>query len=161
MIQLKTPGEIEIMDRANAIVLAVLDRVGAQLRPGVVLRDLDDLAESATRELGGKPAFKGYHGYPASICISVNDEVVHGIPGGRKFTEHRIQSLRKRTRKRSFSENIRERKVSFSFCLFSALYLEAYPLRPKIRQATFIPPLLYLGAKKRGREEFREFIQRS
>ena len=93
MIQLKTPGEIEIMDRANAIVLAVLDRVGAQLRPGVVLRDLDDLAESATRELGGKPAFKGYHGYPASICISVNDEVVHGIPGGRKLQEGDVVSL--------------------------------------------------------------------
>jgi methionyl aminopeptidase len=93
MIQLKTPEEIEIMDRANAIVLKVLDRVGAELHPGVVLRDLDALAESVTRGLGGKPAFKGYHGYPASICISVNDEVVHGIPGEKRLREGDVVSL--------------------------------------------------------------------
>ena len=93
MIQLKTPGEIEIMDRANAIVLSVLDRVSEALRPGAVLKDLDGLAEAVTREMGGKPAFKGYHGYPASICISVNDEVVHGIPGGRRLQQGDVVSL--------------------------------------------------------------------
>jgi methionyl aminopeptidase len=93
MIHLKTPEEVEIMDRANRIVHAVLDRVSAALEPGVSLKELDGLAESVSQSMGGKPAFKGYHGYPASICISVNDEVVHGIPGGRRIEAGDLVSL--------------------------------------------------------------------
>jgi len=81
------------MDRANRIVHTVLKEVSAAVAPGVVLRDLDRLAESRTKELGGKPAFKGYNGYPASICISINEEVVHGIPGDRKIHEGDLVSL--------------------------------------------------------------------
>ena len=93
MIHLKAPEEIEIMDRANRIVHTILDRLGEELAPGVVLRDLDRLAESLTRQMGGKPAFKGYGGFPASVCISVNDEVVHGIPGPRVIQPGDLVSL--------------------------------------------------------------------
>ena len=93
MIHLKTREEVEIMDRANRIVHDVLQRVSAEAVSGVALKELDAVAESMTKSKGGKPAFKGYHGYPASICVSVNDEVVHGIPGERKLKEGDIVSL--------------------------------------------------------------------
>jgi len=90
---LKSAEEIRIMDRANAIVHQVLGALEAALAPGVVLGDLDHMAHSLTLSAGAKPAFKGYHGYPASICISVNDEVVHGIPGGRALKQGDLVSL--------------------------------------------------------------------
>jgi methionyl aminopeptidase len=78
---LKTPGEIELMDQANRIVHKVLDEVGNRMVPGVTSRELDRLAERVIREAGGVPAFLHYRGYPATLCISVNDVIVHGIPG--------------------------------------------------------------------------------
>lgn len=77
---LKTPGEIELMDQANRIVLKVLDEVGAIIAPGVTPRELDRLAERVIRGAGGVPAFLNYRGYPATLCISVDDVIVHGIP---------------------------------------------------------------------------------
>lgn len=77
---LKTPGEIELMDRANRIVLKVLDEVGAKIAPGVTTKELDRLAEQVIRAEGGVPGFLQYRGYPATLCIAVNDVVVHGIP---------------------------------------------------------------------------------
>ena len=77
---LKTPGEIELMDQANRIVLTVLDEVGAIIAPGVTPRELDRLAERVIRGAGGVPAFLNYRGYPATLCISVDDVIVHGIP---------------------------------------------------------------------------------
>lgn len=77
---LKTPGEIELMDQANQIVLKVLDEVGAIIAPGVTPRELDRLAERVIRGAGGVPAFLNYRGYPATLCISVDDVIVHGIP---------------------------------------------------------------------------------
>ncbi len=77
---LKTPGEIELMDQANRIVLKVLDEVGAIIAPGVTPRELDRLAERVIRGAGGVPAFLHYRGYPATLCISVDDVIVHGIP---------------------------------------------------------------------------------
>lgn len=77
---LKTPGEIDLMDQANRIVLRVLDEVGAMIRPGVTSRELDRLAEKVIRGAGGVPAFLHYRGYPATLCISVDDVIVHGIP---------------------------------------------------------------------------------
>ena len=78
---LKTPGEIELMDQANRIVHRVLDAVGERMVPGVKTRELDRLAERVIRDAGGVPAFLHYRGYPATLCISVNDVIVHGIPG--------------------------------------------------------------------------------
>lgn len=77
---LKTPGEIELMDQANRIVLQALDEVGAKIAPGVTPRELDRLAERVIRGAGGVPAFLHYRGYPATLCISVDDVIVHGIP---------------------------------------------------------------------------------
>ncbi|HEX4494775.1 MAG TPA: type I methionyl aminopeptidase [Thermoanaerobaculia bacterium] len=80
-VVLKTPGEIGLMDRANRIVHQVLEAVGQRMVPGVKTRELDVLAERVIREAGGVPAFLHYRGYPATLCISVNDVIVHGIPG--------------------------------------------------------------------------------
>ncbi len=80
MIVLKTPAEIEVMDRANAVVHETLRLVAEAARPGVATLELDRLAEKHILAAGGKPAFKGYRGYPATLCTSVNDVIVHGIP---------------------------------------------------------------------------------
>src|SRR5215208_2857649 len=81
MTVLKTPGEIELMDEANRIVLAVLEGMGERIAPGVTPRELDRWAERTIRAAGGVPAFLNYRGYPATLCISVDDVIVHGIPG--------------------------------------------------------------------------------
>jgi methionyl aminopeptidase len=77
---LKTPGEIQLMDEANRIVHRVLEAMGQTIAPGVTSRELDRIAEKFIRDAGGVPAFLNYRGYPATLCISVNDVIVHGIP---------------------------------------------------------------------------------
>ncbi len=79
-IELRTPDDLVRIRAACAIVREVLDEVARAASPGVSTAELDRLALSRTRALGAAPAFLGYHGYPASLCVSVNDEVVHGIP---------------------------------------------------------------------------------
>jgi methionyl aminopeptidase len=79
-IELKTPGEIDAMRTAGGLVARALAAVTAAARPGVSTGELDALAEQVIREGGGVPSFLGYHGYPASICASVNEQIVHGIP---------------------------------------------------------------------------------
>jgi len=79
-IFIKTPDEIEKMRRANLAVAAVLDAVEAACKPGASTWDLDQVAAAKLRELGARSAFLGYHGYPAVLCTSVNEVVVHGIP---------------------------------------------------------------------------------
>lgn len=85
MIIRKSKSEIEKMRAAGAIVAAVLKRLSEIVEPGVTTRDLDHEAEVMIVGAGAYPTFKGYHGYPSSICASINDEVVHGIPGKRKL----------------------------------------------------------------------------
>lgn len=79
-IELKSRDEIERIREASLVVHEVLEAVARAVVPGVTTAELDRLAEARTRQRGAVPAFKGYHGFPASLCISVNDEVVHGIP---------------------------------------------------------------------------------
>lgn len=79
----KTPGEIDAIAASGAVLAACHDAVAGAVAPGVSTADLDAVAEEFIRAHGGVPSFKGYQGYPASICASVNDEVVHGIPGPR------------------------------------------------------------------------------
>jgi methionyl aminopeptidase len=77
----KSAAEIEQMELAARIVAETLELIGEHVRPGVMTRELDELAEDFIRSRGGEPTFKGYRGYPASICTSPNSMVVHGIPG--------------------------------------------------------------------------------
>lgn len=83
----KTNGEIELMDAANAIVHQVLDRVSEMVEPGVTTRELDAEAERMIRAAGGVPAFLDYRGFPATLCTSINDVIVHGIPDGTVLAE--------------------------------------------------------------------------
>jgi methionyl aminopeptidase len=83
MICLKSERELETMDRANALVHRVLRAVHEAAVPGIATGDLDALAEEMIVAGGGTPAFKGYRGYPATLCTSVNDVIVHGIPNGK------------------------------------------------------------------------------
>ncbi|MCJ7576885.1 MAG: type I methionyl aminopeptidase [candidate division Zixibacteria bacterium] len=93
MINLKTEREIEII-RANGRILAkTLELLGEKIKPGVKTKELDRLAEGFIRREGAYPAFKGYRGYPASICISIDNEVVHGIPGERMIEEGQLVSV--------------------------------------------------------------------
>ena len=93
MIELKTPQEIATMRRAGAMVGRVLRHLRSFVRPGMTTQELDAEAERQLKQLGGEPAFKGYRGFPASLCVSVNEEVVHGIPGRRTLQEGDIVGL--------------------------------------------------------------------
>jgi methionyl aminopeptidase len=93
MIQLKSSQEIARMEVANRIVAEILEEVKSQVRPGVETRELDELAEALCRKHQVKPAFKGYRGYNHSLCIAVNEEVVHGIPGPRQLKLGDLVSL--------------------------------------------------------------------
>jgi methionyl aminopeptidase len=81
MIIRKTPSEIESMAAAGQVVARCLDMLGSKCRAGITTAELDDAAEKFIRSQGGEPAFKGYRGFPGSICASPNSMVVHGIPG--------------------------------------------------------------------------------
>ncbi len=83
-VELKSPAEIDLMRQAAKIVATVLKEIAERVEPGMTTADLDAYAEARIYELGAKPSFKGYHGFPASICACLNDEVVHGIPRQRK-----------------------------------------------------------------------------
>jgi len=80
MIYLKSPSEIAIMKKNGAILKACLEKAAEMIRPGVKKEDIDREVEKLIVKSGAKPAFKGFHGYPAATCISVNEEVVHGMP---------------------------------------------------------------------------------
>ena len=93
MIQIKSQAEVAKMRTAGLVVAQTLAAVRAAVVPGVTPRDLDALAEAEIRSRGAVPSFLGYHGYPATLCISVNDEVVHGIPGDRPIQTGDIVSI--------------------------------------------------------------------
>lgn len=93
MINIKSKREIEIMRDASRIVAEVLAELRTQCRPGVMTRELDRIAEEKTLRHGGKPAFKGYRGFPGSLCASVNQQVVHGIPGNCELKDGDIVGL--------------------------------------------------------------------
>lgn len=93
MIVCRSAEEIEKLARVNALVAQVLAELMRVVEPGVSTLDLDQLAERRLREAGALPAFKGYHGYPATICASVNDQVVHGIPNTRPLKSGDIVSV--------------------------------------------------------------------
>jgi methionyl aminopeptidase len=87
VIVCRSAAELERMREAGRLVGEVLTELAAHVAPGVTTADLDELAEKRIRRAGATPAFKGYHGYPATICASVNEEVIHGIPSGRRVLQ--------------------------------------------------------------------------
>ncbi len=92
-VEIKTPQQIRLMRRAGLIVAETLELVRRAARPGVTTADLDALAEDYIRDRGAVPSFYGYQGFPASLCLSVNDEVVHGIPGARVLRDGDVLSV--------------------------------------------------------------------
>jgi methionyl aminopeptidase len=93
MIVKKTPAEIEKMARAGDILVRTMDLLAGKIRPGVTTADLDRAAERYIRSQGATPAFKGYRGFPGSICASPNDMVVHGIPGRFRLSRGDVLSV--------------------------------------------------------------------
>ena len=93
MITLKSPHEIDLMRRAGKITAAARALAGEMVRPGVTTQEIDRAVEHFIRKQGAVPSFLHYNGYPASVCISVNDEVIHGIPGKRVLAEGDIVSV--------------------------------------------------------------------
>lgn len=93
MIELKSARDREKMRRAGRVVAEVLAILRQAAVAGMATRELDAIAEAEIVRRGARPAFKGYHGYPASVCVSVNQEVVHGIPGPRRLQPHDLVSL--------------------------------------------------------------------
>ncbi|MEK7721031.1 MAG: type I methionyl aminopeptidase [Elusimicrobiota bacterium] len=84
MIEIKTQAEIESMRKASRVVAEVLFQLRSRVKPGVSTAELDKFAEKNVREMGAVPAFLGYRGYPAALCVSINEEIVHGIPSSRR-----------------------------------------------------------------------------
>ena len=93
MIVRKSSAEIERMARAGAVVAETLELIAEHLRPGITTADLDRLADEHIRSRGGIPTFKGYRGYPAAICVSPNEMIVHGIPGAYRLEEGDVVSV--------------------------------------------------------------------
>lgn len=93
MITRRSAVEIATMRRAGRVVAEVLGLIEEELRPGVSTSHLDLIAEEHIRRAGGTPSFKGYYGYPSSLCISIDREVVHGIPGDRTIADGQVVSI--------------------------------------------------------------------
>ncbi len=93
MINIRSQREIEQLRKANSIAAQVFQRLRGKVVPGITTGELDQIAEEHIRFRGAVPAFKGYRGFPATLCISINEEVVHGIPNDRKLKEGDIVSL--------------------------------------------------------------------
>jgi len=92
-IIIKSTEELAVMRQAGRIVAVVLEVLTKQVKPGMKTKELDIIAAREVERLGAKPSFKGYRGFPAALCVSVNDEIVHGIPGKRLLREGDIVSL--------------------------------------------------------------------
>jgi methionyl aminopeptidase len=93
MTVIKSPQEVAIMRQAGKIVAKTLQRLTEEIKPGIKTSQLDSVAAGELKKYGAKASFKGYRGFPASLCVSVNDEIVHGIPGERELNTGDIVSL--------------------------------------------------------------------
>ena len=93
MVRVRTEREIELIAKSSQIVADTLDMLSERVKSGVTLLKLDMLAEKFIRSEGAIPAFKGYMGFPATLCISVNDEVVHGIPSNNALKDGQIVGI--------------------------------------------------------------------
>jgi len=92
-IEIKSPREIDLMRRAGKIVAIVLDILKKRIKPGIITEELDAISIEELNKHGAISSFKGYRGYPAHLCVSINDELVHGIPGSRVLKEGDIVTI--------------------------------------------------------------------
>ncbi len=93
MISIKTPEEIGIMAQAGQILAKIIRQLKARVEPGLTTQELDKLADELILKFGAKPAFKGYRGFPASLCVSLNEQIVHALPSKRRLKEGDVLSL--------------------------------------------------------------------
>lgn len=93
MIKIKSSSELEIMRENASILRKILDKVVSRIEPGVTTQELDNYAEDLINDADGTPAFKNYRGFPSSLCTSLNEEIVHGIPSSRKLESGDLLSL--------------------------------------------------------------------
>lgn len=93
MVRIKSPQEIEFMRQGGKILASVLFEVAKKIKPGVITKELDELAESLIYQKGALPGFKGFNDYPAALCTSINEEIVHALPANRKLKEGDIIGL--------------------------------------------------------------------
>ena len=93
MIIIKTKEEIKIMAEGGKILAKIMKELAKMIKPGIITQELDRAAEALVFKYGVKPSFKGYEGFPASLCVSINEEIVHGLPSKRKLKEGDIASL--------------------------------------------------------------------
>src|SRR3989338_9985383 len=93
MVPIKTPEEIKIMAEAGNILARIMSKLARKAKPGIATKELNRLAESLIFSFGGKCSFKGYEGFPACLCVSINDEIVHALPSARVLKDGDIVSL--------------------------------------------------------------------
>jgi methionyl aminopeptidase len=93
MFNIKSDEEIELLRQSNLLVSSTIAAIAGMMKPGVTTQAIDRTAEEFIRDHGGIPGFKGYHGYPATLCVSINDTVVHGIPSNRTLKDGDIVSV--------------------------------------------------------------------
>jgi len=93
VVKIRTDREIELIAQSNKIVSETLDMLSKNIKPGISTSQLDGMAEKFINDNDGRPAFKGYMGFPSTLCISIDDEVVHGIPNGKNLEEGQIVSI--------------------------------------------------------------------
>lgn len=93
MIKIKSPQEIELMRQGGQILASVLNEVAKKIKPGITTKELDELAENLIYQNGALPGFKGFNDYPAALCTSINEEIVHALPSSRKLKEGDIIGL--------------------------------------------------------------------
>jgi len=93
MTVIKSSEEVAVMRKAGKIVAMILQKLKDEIRPGIKARQLDIVAAEEVKKYGARASFKGYHGYPAHLCVSINDEIVHGIPGEQTLDEGDIVSI--------------------------------------------------------------------
>ena len=103
MVKIRTEREINLIAESNKIVAETLDMLSGKIKPGVKTSDLDKLAEEFIISRGARPAFKGYMGFPSTLCISIDDEVVHGIPNSKVLKEGQIVSIDCGVEKKGYS----------------------------------------------------------
>ncbi len=136
MIYLKTREEIELMREASLLVSRTLALMAREIKPGVDALKLDKLAEEYIRDNGGVPAFKGYHGFPATLCTSVNEQVVHGIPNSQALKEGDIVSVDCGVKKNGFFGD-----HAYTFCVGE--------VKPEVKRLIEVTKeCLYLGIEQ-------------